>query len=140
MEKYRFLKDESTADISFIAYGKDMNELFKNSAHALLKVMISKDKIKAKKTVKFKIKSNKIDDLLVKFLDKIIFLKDYEHIVLIETKVNITDKYELNCTGKAESLENLKKYFLADVKATTMHNLMIKKEKGLIKCKVVLDI
>ncbi len=140
MEKYRFLGNESTADISFIAYGKTINELFENSSYALFRTMINKNKIKTKKTIKFVLRSQRLEDLLVKFLDRIILIKDYKHLVLSETKVNITGNYKLNCIARGEETENLKEYFLADVKATTMHNLKIKKGKELIECKIVLDI
>ena len=35
MKKYKFLEDVAIADIAYEAYGKNLNEVFENSAHAI---------------------------------------------------------------------------------------------------------
>jgi SHS2 domain-containing protein len=140
MERYILLKDEATADIAFIAYGKNMNQMFENAARAVYDIMINKNKVKGDIPIKFKVSSDSFESLLVKFINKILLYKDYKHIVIPMINVNIKEDYTLYCTAKGEKLTKLKDYFIADVKAVTMHELKIKKRKGLIECKVVLDI
>lgn len=140
MERYRFLKHEATADIAFIAYGKKMDELFENAAHAVYMTMIDKEDAKGTVTIKIRLSAENIEDLLIAFLNRIILYKDYKHVVITSTKVDIKNGYLLTCTAKAERAAKLKRYFRADVKAVTMHDLKIRKRNGLIECKVILDI
>ncbi len=140
MEKFVLLKDEATADVSFIALGRNLDEMFENAALAMSNIMIYKLYIKGKIDLRFKLKNKNLEYLLVDFLNKIIFYKDYKGVVITAAKVKITKNLELLCTAKAERLEMLRNKFLVDIKAATLHNLKIYKDDGLIKCKVVLDV
>ncbi len=140
MERYRMLKDEATADIAFIAYGKTLNELFRNIAIAVSNVMVLNVKREGDKKIEFRIHSKNLDYLVVDFINKIIFYKDYKNILITDAEVEIDKKLNLKCHATGEKLEKLKDNFLADVKAATLHDLTIKNEKGLIRCKIVLDV
>ena len=140
MERYRLLKNEATADIAFIAYGRNLNELFRNMAVAVSNVMVLNIERKGDKKIDFKMHSKNLDYLVVDFINKIIFYKDYKNILITDAKIKIDKKLNLLCQAKGEKVERLKDRFLADVKAATLHDLEIKKEKGLIKCKIVLDV
>jgi len=140
MERYKLLKNEATADIAFIAYGKTLGELFRNIALAVSNVMVLNAKREGKKKICFRLKAGNLDYLVVDFINKIIFYKDYKNLLITDVKVKIDKKLSLQCIAVAEKLENLKDRFLADVKAATLHDLEIKKQKGLIRCKIVLDV
>ena len=140
MERYKLLKNEATADIAFIAYGKTLSELFRNIALAVSNVMVLNAKREGKKKICFRLKAGNLDYLVVDFINKIIFYKDYKNLLITDVKVKIDKKLSLQCTAVAEKLENLKDRFLADIKAATLHDLEIKKQKGLIRCKIVLDV
>jgi SHS2 domain-containing protein len=140
MERYRLIKNEATADIAFIAYGRTLNELFRNIAVAVSNVMVLNVKRKGNSKISFSVHAENLDYLVVEFINKIIFYKDYKNILITDARVKINKKLELKCQAVGEKLEKLKNRFLADVKAATLHDLEIKKEKGLIKCKVVLDV
>ena len=140
MERYRLLKNEATADIAFIAYGKTLNELFRNIAIAVSNVMVLNVKRAGSKKIHFNLHSENLDYLVVDFINKIIFYKDYKNILITDAEVEIDKKLNLKCNATAEELEGLKNNFLADVKAATLHDLVVKKEKGLIRCKIVLDV
>ncbi|MCL4362046.1 MAG: archease [Candidatus Parvarchaeota archaeon] len=140
MERYRLLKNEATADIAFIAYGKTLNELFRNIAIAVSNVMVLNVKREGSKKIHFNLHSENLDYLVVDFINKIIFYKDYKNILITDAEVEIDKKLNLKCNATAEELEGLKNNFLADVKAATLHDLVVKKEKGLIRCKIVLDV
>jgi SHS2 domain-containing protein len=140
MERYKLLKNEATADIAFIAYGRTLNELFRNIAIAVSNVMILNVRKEGNKRISFKLKAENLDYLVVDFINKIIFYKDYKNLLVTDAKIEIDKKFNLQCTAVAEKLEKLKDRFLADVKAATLHDLEVKKQKGLIRCKIVLDV
>ncbi|MCL4376500.1 archease [Candidatus Parvarchaeota archaeon] len=140
MERYKLLKNEATADIAFIVYGRTLNELFRNIAIAVSNVMVLNVKKEGNKKISFRLHAENIDYLIVDFINKIIFYKDYKNLLITDAKVEIDKNLNLQCTAVAEKLENLKDRFLADVKAATLHDLEVKKQKGLIRCKIVLDV
>ena len=140
MKRYKLLKDEATADIAFIAYGKDLSELFRNISIAVSNIMVLKAEVNRTKKINFTIHSKSLDLLVVDFINKIVFYKDYKNLLITDSKIQIDKKLNLKCQADCEKIENLKDRFLVDVKAATLHELEIKKEKGLIKCKIVLDV
>ena len=70
MKKFIFLPH--TADVKFQAYGKTLEESFKNSALATAKAMF-KGKVKEKTRKKIKAKGNDFENLLYNFLDEIVY-------------------------------------------------------------------
>lgn len=140
MERYRLLKNEATADIAFIAYGKNLAELFRNITIAVSNIMILNVKKEGDKKITFVMHDKSLDYLVIDFINKIVFYKDYKNIIITDARVKIDKNFNLHCSAIGENLGNLKDNFLVDVKAATLHDFKIKKEKGLIKCKVVLDV
>ena len=66
MKKFKFIPH--TADIKFQAVGKNIKEVFENSALALFDIFYE-GKVKTKKKFKIKDKGNNIENLLSKFLE-----------------------------------------------------------------------
>lgn len=140
MEKYRLLKNEATADIAFKAYGRDLSELFENVAVAISNIMVFKIKKEGDVKINFRLHGKNVDYLLIDFINKILLYKDYKGVIVTNVKVKIDKNLNLYCSANAEKLEKLKSRFLVDVKAATLHDFGIKKEKELIICKIVLDV
>jgi SHS2 domain-containing protein len=137
MEKYRFL--QHTADMKFLAYGKNIEECFVNASYALREI-ITKDKIKPliKKTIKIKGKDN--ESLLYNFLEEFLFLIDSDNFILskiIKIKVD-KDEFKIN----AEIIgDNIKKYkTITDIKAITYNDMFVKINKDKVTCQVVVDV
>ena len=59
--KYRFLENIAIADIAYEAYGKDLNEMFENSAMAIFELSANLKTVEAKKlSLNWKMKKLKI--------------------------------------------------------------------------------
>ena len=69
--KYIYL--DHTADIKFQAFGKSLNEVFSNSAYAMINILCE-EKVKEKITKKIKVKGIDKKALLYSFLEEILFL------------------------------------------------------------------
>ena len=74
---HKFLKD-LTSDVMFEARGKTLNELFENSAKALFEVMCKIDQVKPLKKIPIIIEGDNLEDLLFKWLSRLIALVDIE--------------------------------------------------------------
>ena len=70
-----------TADVGLRAYGKTLEEAFKNAALATFEVMTDTSKIKPSICKKVKIESEDLLALLYDWLDELIFLHDAEYLI-----------------------------------------------------------
>ena len=73
--KFKFIED-LTSDVMFEAYGKDLKELFVNSAVALFSVICKIDNVKASKEVLVSVKGSNLEELLINWLQKLIAIVD----------------------------------------------------------------
>ena len=145
MPKYKFLEDVAIADIAYEAYGKNLNELFENAAFAIFELSVNLKTVDAKKKLEFKLKNEKIENMLYDFLSEILFLKDSKYMVFKKVKVFIEEnnknkKYRLKAVLEGDKINPQKQQLENDIKAVTMHMFEIKKEKNGYKATVVVDI
>ena len=141
-KKYKFLEDVAIADIAYEAYGKNLNELFENTALAIFELSANIKTVDAKKKLEIKIENEKIENLLYDFLSEILFLKDSKYVVFKKVKVLIkqNEKYQLKAILEGDTINSQKQQLENDIKAVTMHMFEIKKEKKGYKATVVVDI
>lgn len=144
MKKYEYLEGIVTADAAFDAYGKTLQELFENSATATTGVMIELKTLSAKITKKIKITAENAEQLLYKFLEQIVFLKDSESILFKTYKIKITQtqqkKFELIAECKGDKINPQKQKLGNDIKAVTYHNFKVEQQQNEWKARVILDI
>ena len=135
--KFKFL--EHIADVKFQAFGKTLEEAFSNSALAMFNSMYD-GKIEKKKKIKIKAKGKDFESLLYNFLEELIVLFDSEGFFLAEVEKLKIDKENFSLEaeaigGKAEDYE-----LHTDIKAVTYNEMVVKQEKGVWKCQVVVDV
>lgn len=140
MKKFEFI-DITTADAAFIAYGKDLNELFRNAAFAMYEVMINLNQIEPRIKKEIEVKANDLISLMFNWLNELIFYIDAENLVFSEIDVKVDEKnFKLKALCKGEEINSEKHETKAHIKACTYHKLEIKKENNIWKARVILDI
>ena len=140
MEKFKFV-DITTADVAFEAYGKDLNELFANSALAMFEVMVNTEEIEPKVERKVELEANDLEGLLFEWLNELLFYYGSENLAFSRFEVEVDEK-ELKLKAKCfgEEINPARHETKTEVKAATYHNLEIKKEDGSWRARVILDI
>src|SRR3989344_9444945 len=140
--KYKFLENVAIADIAYEAYGKDLNDLFENSAMAIFELSANLKTVYAKEKIEFSLENEKIENLLYDFLSEILFLKDSKYMVFRNVKVEIMENknYKLKAFLEGDTINPQKQQLENDIKAVTMHMFEVKKEKDGYKATVVVDI
>lgn len=134
----RFEVLSHTADIGGRVYGKDIEELFRNAAELLYSLSgIAQRKGKGN-VVKIKLYAGSIEELLVKFLNELIYCMDAKKIggeikKLVIKKEN--GRYIISCDLE-ESAISIRR----EIKAATYHNLKVKEEKGVFSTDIIFDI
>ena len=140
MTKYEYL--EHTADLKFKAYGKSLEELFKNSALAMLNTITNTKKIKKSKEFKINVKGKDQEELLFEFLNELIFLLDAEFFLLSDFKeISIKknkNEYELKSTALGDINEGQYETY-GNIKAVTFNDLKIYKQNDVYIAEVVVD-
>jgi|TARA_Y100000034_G_C6897337_1_gene414033 SHS2 domain-containing protein len=135
--KYKYL--EHTADAKFRAFGKDIDEVFANSALAMFNILGDTTKVKVTKRKKIKIKSRNYERLLYDFLEEILFLLDTEDFFLHKVeKIKISENFELQANIVGDDYKNYE--LKSDIKAITYSDMSIKKTDNGYEIVVVVDI
>jgi SHS2 domain-containing protein len=139
MKKFEFL-DITTADVCFLAYGKNLSELFANSALAMFEVMIDTKQVEPKIERKVEAEGNDLQSLMFNWLNSLLVFVDSENLAFSEFKVKVDEKnLKLEAICKGEEINREKHETRTHVKAATYHKMEIKKNK-IWKAKVIVDI
>ncbi|MEM5820033.1 MAG: archease [Candidatus Aenigmatarchaeota archaeon] len=140
MEKFKFI-DITSADVAFEAYGKDLNELFANSALAMFEVMINTSLVNKKIERFIEVNGYDLLSLMFNWLNELIFYVDTENLAFSEFEVNVDEKnFKLKAMCKGEKIDRNKHEVRTLVKACTYHKMKIWKENEIWKAIVILDI
>lgn len=136
-ERYKFI-DDLTSDVMFEAYGKDLKEVFENAALAMFSVICQIDKVEPKNEEKFEFKAEKVEELMINWLQGLIAVVDTEHVFF--SKFEITEIDENHLIAKCFGEPATPKKGETVVKAVTYYKYKFEKtEKGFV-VRVSLDI
>ncbi len=143
MQPFTFLKDTATADVAFKAYGKTQAALCKNSALALESVMADLKTIKPKIRHTIRINDKDFSQVLFKFLDELVFLKDAKQLLFSKLTCKITkdnDQITLTATLLGDKINPKTQKLGDDVKAITYHMFEVKHTKDGYTATVLVDV
>ncbi|MBW2963472.1 archease [Candidatus Woesearchaeota archaeon] len=137
MVQYKFLPH--TADVKFQAFGKTLEEAFKNCAYALTETITNYKKIKPTVEKTIKVESENQESLLYDFLEQFLILLDSKGFLLNKIKKLTIKNNTLTATITGDT--HPEKYEIdTHIKAVTYQEMFIKKEKGQYIIQVILDI
>ncbi|MGQ9588459.1 MAG: archease [Thermoplasmata archaeon] len=127
--KYKLL--EHTADAMVEVYGKDLEERFSNAAYAMFDQITDVTKVRPKGELKVVLSANSREQLLVDFLQELLYVHDVEDLVLCEFKVKIDGK-TLEAVVRGERFDEQRHPKRAIVKGVAYHKLEFDDRKGTI--------
>ena len=144
-DKFRFLPDIATADLAFEAFGKTPSELFENAALALEDSMVKLDNVEPSKIHHVTRKEDSLEDLLLSFLEELVFLKDAEQMVFskisCEVKKVNSGQWTVYSEISGEKIDPKKHKLGVDVKAVTKHLFKVEKlSNKTFRAQVILDV
>ena len=141
---YRFLEDEFTADVGFIASGETLDECFTAAAAATLEVMLANPQsLQPRQRRRVRVESDALDLSLLRFLEELVYLKDAEQLLLRCDSVAVTQQdgqWVVDAVLAGETIDPSRHELSADVKAVTLHRLEVRQTNGGWQATVVLDI
>ena len=133
VNKYKYRIIEHTSDIGIEFYGGSLTELFESAAAAMFSIICNLKLIEPveKKNIAVSGKNTGYEDLLVSWLERLIYLCEVDSMLFSDFKVVKIKKENSDITLKAEisgeKIDPGRHKLRADIKAATYHKLMVKK-------------
>lgn len=130
---------EHTADLGIRAYGVDYEDLFINAAKGLFTLITDINSVTPAKSKEISINADNIEELLVDWLNELIYIFETEHILFSEFTIITLTINNLNAIAKGETM-NSKHIIKRQIKAATYHMLKIEKHNSIFSVDIIFDI
>jgi SHS2 domain-containing protein len=141
---YEYVEDGVTSDVTFHAWGRNLDELFTTAADATANVMVASiESVRPLVSRTVSVSADALDLLLMRLLDELIFYKDAEGLLLRACAVHVTaadHNPHLTAELRGEPIDLNRHQILADVKAVTLHGLRVEVADGAAHARVTLDV
>lgn len=145
MKQLRFRYLPHTADMEFVAYGRDLKEALESAAYALLNIILDLKAIDKEKgitkSVTIREKAKTFEDLAWFTLQDILSKRDTSSLNATSFKIKkIKGNKEISLSGQLLYKKIRGDYTMLDVKAVTPHDLKITRGKKDWSINVVVDV
>jgi len=141
---YRYLEEIATADVAFEARGDTLEETFLAAADATLNTMVEEiGTVAPRERRVFSLAADSLDLLLFELLQELVYHKDAGRILLRIRDLRIEEAgsgYRLHAEATGETIDSRRHPLLADVKAVTLHRLVVERTPDGWRAVVVLDV
>lgn len=139
MKDYELI--EHTADIGVRVFGRDLGEVFINSAKAMFDIIA--EPCKACDSIKLnnfdlKIEGEDIEELFINWLNELLSLFEAQEALFKEFNINSLTEKKLIATASGCPRENCK--IKTEIKAATYHELKIEKTREGFMAQVIFDV
>ncbi|VVB61977.1 Protein archease [uncultured archaeon] len=124
MKHYELI--EHTADVGVKAYGKTVAEAFEHAAEAMFDIITDESTIDSIGEYDIQIEAPDLEQLLVDWLSKLLFLNDAEDLVFGKFEMTLTDNH-LSAHIFGEKYNKKKHKMGVEIKAVTYHMLEVHK-------------
>ncbi len=134
---------EHRADVGIRGFGGTKEEAFAECAKAMFSVMVDLGKVRAKGGDSLEIESQNLEELLVAFLNHLLYLRDVKGKVYNRFSLYITNvggKWLLKGDAFGEKIDAERHLPKGDVKAASFHQLRVAEENGKWIAQCVVDV
>ena len=138
MKKYEIV--EHTADIGIKAYGSTLGELFTNAARGLFDIIADLEGLKPSTSIKIKLESANPEELLIAWLDELIYNFYTKNIIFSEFKISSLTNKKIEAEALGRHIGNKKSRLKTEVKAATYHGLKIEEKNKKYEVQVIFDV
>ena len=138
MPRYRLIPH--TADMGAWLYGASPEEIFVNAAAVMGVFMTERPPARSEKTVKVELEGQDRADLLVRWLNEILYLFQVRGLVPVEARVEKLSGNTLNATLDAATYRLEEHGAGTDIKAATYHRVEIKPHRSGWRARVFFDL
>lgn len=130
---------EHTADIGIRGYGKTYLEALEGVAQGMFSHICDISKMSGTREQRLDISADTSEDLVIRFLNKLILFLETEHFVPINYELSQRIPNTIHAVLHGDTLDPAKHEVNAEVKAATYHNLKIE-HNGQWMIQVIVDV
>lgn len=116
---------DHTADVGILAQGNNLRAAYEAAAAGLFHIIGKTDNVKPNKNFTVILEGDSLDELLVAWLNHLLFLHEVEKILLCQFKITELTENKLQATVSGEIIDLNKHKIKTYVKAATYHNLVV---------------
>ncbi|MCX6800924.1 MAG: archease [Candidatus Diapherotrites archaeon] len=124
---------EHKADIGVRGIGETKEGAFAECAKALFEIMCDTKKVIPSQKTEIIVSSNKLDELLVEFLNELLYLKDTERMLFSKFEIKIKKvgkKFGLEGIAFGEKIDAKRHELKTEAKAASYSQLLVEKNKN----------
>jgi len=137
MKNYELI--EHTADVGIKVRAKDLKELFRKTALSMFDIIAKpKQESGASKEIQIKLKTDDSDELLITWLNELLFLSATKELIFFDFNINKLENTNLEAIVTGRDIKNYQ--MNAEIKAATYHELKIEKIKSGWEAQVIFDV
>ena len=130
---------DHTADTGIIAYGIDLKQAFENAALGMFSLITDLASIENDQVRRIDINAPDRDDLLVSWLNELIYLFDVHNLIFSKFNIIHLDENTLSAFAHGEKVDLSRHEIRTGIKAATYHMLKID-ENDICRVQVLFDI
>ena len=138
MKRYEMI--DHTADIGIKVFGKDISEVFSNAGYAMFDILTEPKNVQKKESFDIQISANNIEELLVKWLDELLYRYETERVVFSEFVINKISDTAVNSTVYGEKIDRNRHEIKTEIKNVTYHQLQVRKINSGWEAQVIFDV
>lgn len=131
---------DHTADIGIRAWGADLIQVFEEAATALFTVIAELSTVSVRRTIVVKVRGDSDEELFLAWLKELLFIFETKHLLCSHFKVLNLKPGALTAEIGGEPIDSAKHLLGREVKAITLHQFKLVKEKARYFAEVILDI
>ena len=131
---------DHTADISILAYGADMKQVFANAARGLFSIITELDSVAETKKRDIRVTAPDREALLVNWLNELIYLFEVKEMLFTRFEITTITDTGLRAKAFGEKINLAKHELKTQVKATTYHMLKIEQYEDGYRAQVIFDL
>lgn len=134
---------EHKADVGVRGIGGTIEEAFGECARAMFSVMVELESVEARESAGVKVKARDERELLLEFLNELLYESSAREMVFSEFEVKIKKgekELELKGTARGERIDQKKHKLKTEVKGASYSGLNVREENGKIVAQCIVDV
>ena len=136
----RYEQFSHTADIGVRVFGKTLKELFENAAFAMFDILADLDGLKGEIVQDFELTAPNNEELLISWLDELLYNFYTKHIIFYEFKVRELSGDLVRAKAFGRSVSENRNRLKTEIKAATYYNLKIIKRDDYYEVDIIFDV
>jgi SHS2 domain-containing protein len=138
MKKYEII--DHTADIGIKVYGGFLEELFVNAAYGMFDIIADLEGLKTSTSVKIELEAANTEELLVAWLDELIYNFYTKKIIFSEFKIYELTDTKIKAEAFGKNIGDKKSRLKTEIKAATYHGLKIEEKNRNYEVQIIFDV